>query len=371
LPNASSAEVTVLELKSERELPRPSELRERVRDAVSRALGAPVSGQRSKLRVELRLEASQGMLRVSAELRRARGLWQRIRAGRSDVERRAFVEVPLDAELRSLVPPPPLVVSQVIKLEAPERGIVALACGPLAADGGQELALVSRGTVRVGRVVKGAFVERGNVSWSRLSVVAPTPLREPIASAEITPAGKLRVGITDRRDGVELDSALAVTARFEGRLPVPGGGCALRSGLGLSGALTDCDTGTARGGRPLGSVLDAVAGSSATTDQLGRELASDVIARAGGALRLSAPPGAQLALGDADGDGSPELAYASNNTDGAQDSLSLVSLDGATATPRFQLPAPSISAIAICSRPEGAGMTPIAIASGSELWLIR
>ncbi|HEY6078299.1 MAG TPA: hypothetical protein VIW29_05820 [Polyangiaceae bacterium] len=370
LPSAAGAEVTVVELKSDRELPRPAALRERLRDVAVAALAAPRgSNERSKLRLELRLEASHGVLRVSAELRRAVGLWQRARSQRTDVERRAFVEVPLDAELRALVPPPPLVVSQVLKLKAPERGIVALACGALDPDGGQELALVSRSSVRVGRIVKGVFAERSKASWSKLSVIAPAPLREPIASADITRAGRLRVGITDRRDGVELDAALSVTARFEGRLPVPGGGCVSRSGVGLSGLLGECRPGDGAPARQLGSVLDALAGSSAA--QLGRELTTGAIERAGQPLSLSAPPGAQLALGDADADGRPELAYSSNSSDGTSDRLTIVSLDGARAQLRFELAAPHIGAIGICARPEGSGMAPIALASGSELWLIQ
>lgn len=373
LPGTAGAElaVTVLELKSERELPRPAELRERAREAVRSALGPPrAGGERSKLRVELRLEATQGVLRVNAELRRAIGLWQRALSRGSDVQRRAFVEVPLDAELRALVPPPPLVVSDVVKLRAPERGIVALACGALAADGGQELALVSRSTVRVGRIVKGEFSERARTSWAKLSVVAPTPLREPIASAEITPAGRLRIGITDRRDGVELDSALAVTARLEGRVPVPGGQCALRSGLGLL-SIADCSNREPPSARAPGSVLDALASSSAGAGALGRELASGALELAGKPVRLNGAAGAQLALGDADGDGAVELAYASNTSDGTRDRLTLVTLEGAAIKPRFELAVPSITALAICAKPEGPGMAPIAVATGSEIWLIR
>ena len=52
LPSAAGAEVTVVELKSDRELPRPAALRERVRDVAVAALAAPRgSNERNKLRL--------------------------------------------------------------------------------------------------------------------------------------------------------------------------------------------------------------------------------------------------------------------------------------------------------------------------------
>lgn len=367
---ASGAEVSVVALKSERELPAPDTLRERVRDAVAMALAPRADGkatERSRLRVELSLEASHGVLRVSADVRRATGLWQRIRHAKPSVERHGFVEASLDAELRALIPPPPLVVSEVLKVKAPERGILAMACGPLGQVGGQELALVSRSYVRVGRIVKGKFAERRRVSWSALSPVAPAPLREAIGSAEITPTGALRVGLTDRRDGLELSADLEVVGRFEGRLPV-GSACVSRAGLGLLARNDPC-TGPPNLGRTQPATLDAVAGRGALA--LGRELESARLTGTSEALaRISERVGAQLAVGDADSDGRNELAYSSDTLDGAQDRLTVLTLDASKATRRFELPAPAISAVTICQR-EGAGMAPLVLATGEELWLLR
>jgi len=367
--------VTVLALKSDRELPTPEVLRERVQAAVTTALGprgAEAKGAPSRLQlsVELTIEKSAGVLRVTADARRATGLWQRIRHAKPRAERHGFVEAPLDAELRALIPPPPLVVSEVLKLKAPERGIVAMACGPLGSDGGQELALVSRGSVRVGRIVGRAFAERKRAAWSALSPVAGTPLREPIASAEITPQGALRVGLSDRKDGLELSRELSVVGRFEGRMPAPGGGCVERSGLGVLARFQSCSgPGTAPERTPA-TTLDALAG--VPNAQLGRDLASSSLSGA----RLELLPatthvGAQLAMGDADSDGDPELAYSADTFDGGKDRLTLVTLQRNRLTPRFELPAPSISAIAICSRREGPGMAMTVLATGDELWLIR
>jgi len=372
-PAGVGASVAVVELKSDRELPAPDALRERVQHVVQGALANGATStkpERGKLRVELRLEKIGGALRVNAELRRATGLWQRILHAKPRAELRAFVEVALDAELRTLIPPPPLVVGQILKIKAPERGIVALACGALGDEGGQELALISRGNVRVGHIASGAFVERKRAAWSALSAVAAAPLREPIANAEITSRGTLRVGLTDRRDGVELSRELTLLQRFEGQFPV-GGGCAARRDLGLSAQVEPCAAHREPPGRaPAASTFDAVAGSGRSS--VGRELGS---ARLLGSVPewplLGGRVGAQLAVGDADTDGALDLAYSGDTLEAAKDRLTLVTLTDKAPITRFELPAPGIGAIAICNRREGPGMAPIVLAVGDELWLLR
>lgn len=370
--SASGATVTVVDLKSDRELPTAAALRERVQAAVSAALGPRKADAKPtelrKLRVELSIEKSGGVLRVSADVRRATGLWQRIRHAKPSSERHGFVEAQLDAELKALIPPPPLVVSEVLKLKAPERGIVALACGPLGSDGGQELALVSRGNVRVGRVVGRAFAERKRASWSQLSAIAPAPLREPIASAEITAQGALRVGLSDRKDGLELSRDLTVLARFPSLLPAPGGGCVERSPLGLLARFDSCTGPTNSRTQP--ATLDALAGLNGT--QLGRDQSSGRLSGARPELALAkSRVGAQLALGDADSDGAPDLAFSADTLDARSDRLTLVTLEGNKLVPRFELAAPGITAVAICAGREGPGMAPVVVATGDELWLIR
>lgn len=371
LPAASAASVTIVELKSDRELPAPDALRERVQNAVQRALrpaGAGATGSEPrKSRVELSVEKSGGVLRVTADLRRAIGLWQRVRHKKPGAEQHAFVEVPLDAELRALIPPPPLVVSGTLKLKAPERGIVALACGALGSDGGQELVLVSRSNIRVGRIAGQTFVERERAAWSALSPVAPTPLREPIALADIG-QGRLRVGLTDRRDGLVLSSELAVTQRLEGLFPLPGDACLERNELGLLARQLPCGA-TVAGARRPATALDALAGMPSSW--LARDAANGtLLAPTPGLVPSDSRVGAQLALGDADSDGNPELAFSSDTLEPSKDRLTLATLEGGKLRSRFEVSAPSISAIAICGR-EGGGMAPIVLASGDELWLLR
>ncbi len=369
LPDAASVTVTVVSLKSDRSLPAPDRLRERVERAVSSALsGAAKAPQRNRASVELSVESSASVLRVSAELRREAGLWQRARQKRTAPELRAFAEARLDAELRSLIPPPPLVVSETLKVRAPERGIVALACGPLGQDGGQEVVAVTRANVRVGRFVRGAFVERTHMAWSALSPVAPSPLREPVASAEITEQGTLRLGLTDREHGLELSSELSVLRRFSGLLPVPTGACAPRAGLGVLGAPRACDASAAP--RAHGPVLDALAGAHG--EWFGRDQAALVLTGASPQLaRMGSSIGAQLAAGDLDGDGEIELAFSEDTTDPSRDRVTLVTVADGRLTPRFAVPAPALRALALCSRREGPGMAPLILASGDELWVVR
>jgi len=48
-----------------------------------------------------------------------------------------------------------------------------------------------------------------------------------------------------------------------------------------------------------------------------------------------------------------------------------VTLQGAQVKPRFELPAPAISAVTVCQRREGPGMAAMLVATADELWLIQ
>lgn len=339
-PTAHGAAVSVASLKSDRELPAPDQLRQRLQQAVELALeSSPQVTTRDKLVVELSIEKVGGSLRVTADLKRATGLWQRARHQKPRTLQHAFKELPLDSELRSLIPPPPLVVGSVTKMKAPERGIVALACGPVSEDGAQELAIVSRSSVRVGRVVKRAFAERKKAAWATLSTISAVPLREPLANAEFTESGRLRISLSDRAYDVDLGEDLTVRDQR------------LRDAPTLSGVDAVAATGTLRLGR------DASSGK--------------LVGLQAGSVVPALHVGAQLALGDADSDGNPELLYSVDTLDPAKDRLTVVTLEGAKATRRFELPAPGISALAVCQRREGPGMAAMVLATADELWLIQ
>jgi hypothetical protein len=117
-------------------------------------------------------------------------------------------------------------------------------------------------------------------------------------------------------------------------------------------------------------VLDAVTGP--LQGWVGREFSSaTLLGPRPDVYKAQLRTGAQLALGDADSDGNPELAYSADTFDAVKDRLTLVTLDGSKLTRRFELPAAGISAVAICARREGPGMAPLVLATGDELWLIR
>jgi hypothetical protein len=388
LPAATGAEVVVVELKSDTELPAPAALRERVREVVAGALSngtVEPARQRTGLRVALALEVRSGRLGISADARPRTRLWERSRARHNTVELHAYAARPIDFELRRFVPAPPLVVTRVLKARAPERGIVAMACGDVGADHTQELVLVSRSHVRLGRLAGGEFSEGRRTTWQALSSVAPAPLREPIAFVDITASGRLRVGSSDRSHGLLLDAELVPTERYPNQLPLAEG-CVERAGMGFESYVRTCaesssnytragDAGAGvRGGareRPAGAVLDAVASFSEAT--VGRLLEDGSLLLISGASStpLLASAGAQLAVGDADGDGAPEIAVSRNTLDPTNDGLSLFTLEQGKLRLRFELAAPSISAIAVCRERDGAGMAPIVLASADEIWIVK
>ena len=217
-------------------------------------------------------------------------------------------------------------------------------------------------SVRVGAHRRARLRERNRAAGPFVGF-RPGNLRDPRYAA-ITQHGALRLG-SATAETASSSPRPGVLARFDG-LPCRGGRA--RSALGVLARFDSCTQPTASRAQP--TTLDAVAGWPGA--QLGRELAS---ARLSGArpelAQATNRVGAQLALGDPDSDGNPELAYSSDTLDPTKDRLTLVTLNGSKLTPRFELPAPSISAVAICSGREGPGMAPLVIATGDELWLIR
>jgi hypothetical protein len=82
--------------------------------------------------------------------------------------------------------------------------------------------------------------------------------------------------------------------------------------------------------------------------------------------------GAQLAIGDLDGDGQPELVSGSDTLDPAADALVVHTWqDDGKLVERLRIGVPSgVRAVAICP-PESAGQAPIAVATGDGVWIVR
>lgn len=333
------------------------------------------------------------VIRVRAELRADRfsvvaeqlssipRFWERVRGLAPVVGAHAFAVRPLDAELRSFLPPVPLVLSRVDRIEPLGEPILALACGDADADGSAEIVGVGRQRVLIGRIRRNRFVIEKALAWRDLSQVAPTPLREPIASAVLRTPGNLEVGLSDRAQAVRLDASFRVSARYSGRIPWPGSSCSRLSSIGLGPAPVRCEEPEARQTDPANPTVDAIAGmlvqgsSMEPQELIARRRQQDrrLELRVGTRwIALDEVAGAQIALGDLNGDGAPELVSSNDTRDAKLDFVRVRTLrkDGRTEE-AFRLPVPSgVLAVAICPL-RAAELSPIVVATGDGLWLLR
>ena len=374
----------------------PAAVTERLAELVAAKLGvAAEPSSRPLTLAEARSSASsaRGLIYLSASLYRDRldvaadvyagagRFWQRLRAPGLRLVNHAFSTSPLDPELRALFPPIPLVVTRIDKAKLAERDILALGCGDVRGDGSHEIAAVSRRSVQVGRLERGRFAARASLNWTESSAVAASPLREPIATCSLPEPGRLWVGLSDRADALELSGTLAVERRFHGVMPWPGGGCTRRLGLGYEGRAQACPGSTPLSAADFATVLDAFS-ARALTDRSGqahtlrvaRPVGSDA-ARALDSLHaeVTVPNvGAQLAVADLDDDGLPEIVSSSASLDRRADQLVVRTLnDNGQLRERLRVPVPSgIDALAICPG-NGRAMAPLALATGSEIWIVQ
>ncbi len=93
-----------------------------------------------------------------------------------------------------------------------------------------------------------------------------------------------------------------------------------------------------------------------------------LIAKLGTMSRSFDEAGAQVALGDLDQDGVPEIVTTRNVAD---DAIDVWSYDGTTTRERKKIAAPDgVSALAICP-PEVNGVPALVAVVGSEVWIVR
>lgn len=307
--------------------------------------------------------------------------WQRVRTPGLRLKSHAFATSPLDPELRALFPAIPMVVTRVDKATGSERDVLALACGDVRGDGSREIAAVGRRKVQVGRLERGRWSPRASLNWADFSTIAPSPLREPIASCALPEPGRLWVGLSDRADALELSGALQVEHKWHGVMPWPGGGCTRRAGLGYAGRAEACPGTLAGAAVDFGAVLDAFASRAlsdpagqARTVRVGRAIGGDA-ARVLDSLHAEVTlqnVGAQLAVGDLDEDGLPEIVTSSPSLDRRADQLVVRTLtDNGQLRERLRIPVPTgIDALAICPG-DGRAMAPLALATGDGIWVIR
>lgn len=326
-----------------------------------------------------------GKLRVTADRYPVpASVWAAARDPEPGPVAHAFAEAPLDAELRSYLPPIPLVVSSVSRARAFESDVLALACGDLGGDGASEIVTVGRRRVSLVRVRGGRVVAELSRPWSELAPVHPTPLREPIGFATWVGEGSaVDVGLTDRARSIRLSSNEWTPSELPGlAVPTPlGSACLPRVGSHLGGALGRCakDDAAPQPER-LPDGVDALAAASlvgadgaplavwATRSSAGEVTLTD---GSGRTAKLSGV-GAQLALGDLDQDGEPEL-LAGLDVAADKDAVLITTWRRASGRleERARIPAAAgVQALAVCP-PDGLGQAPFVVATADELWVVR
>jgi hypothetical protein len=393
---ASSVVVTA-PLVSDQIAPRGEELALRIAALVAGKLGAgahahaqsaqlatarAMAGRASAL-VYVQTELSKGDLRTTIDVYPSMAnAWDRIRNPVPSPTGHAFATAKVDAEVRAFLAPLVLEQASVHRARHDEGDVLAVACGDVDGDGGDEIVLVSRTRVAMGRVKGGRFVVERAAGWTALAPRAAVPMREPLTSAVIAP-GAVDVGTTDR-------ASLSLTADFVGHtalagLPAWGGDGVVclapePSAGAFDGAPFDCAV--TRENRPKLAVpaprFDAFA-ASIVVDAAGAARSIVAVREPSGKLRLKAGEtqvaldgvyGAQLAVLDFDQDGVPDLA---TSVDGADDALNVWTWPGPgpELRGRLHLAAPGgVRALAVCPSEEHGQPALIAVV-GAEVWLVR
>jgi len=341
-----------------------------------------VAGRASAL-VYVQGEIAKGDLRATIDVypSMANG-WDRVRNPLPSPTSHAFAAAKIDAEVRAFLAPLVLEQASLHRARHDEGEVLAAACGDIDGDGGDELVLVSRARVAMGRVRGSKFVAERTAAWSTLAPRAAVPLREALAGAVVA-AGSVSLGSTDR-------AGLTLTPDFAGHSALIGVPASSSEGLvcllpnaaagAFDGAPVDCTV--ARDVKPRMAVpaprYDAFA-SATVVDAQGIARSVVVVREPSGKLKLkmgdalAAPDGAfgaQLAVGDFDQDGVPDVA---TTVDGAEDALNVFSwpVSSTELRGRLHLAAPGgVRALTVCPPEEGGEPVLVAVV-GNELWLVR
>ncbi|MBN2192251.1 MAG: VCBS repeat-containing protein [Polyangiaceae bacterium] len=333
--------------------------------------------------VHLTIAIEAGEIRVAADVFPVPArFWERVRDPRPSPVFHAFASRRLDPEVRTFLPPVPIVATRVDRAELPESHVVSLACEDLDADGASEFVVLGRQQVVLGRIRNGKL-ERTKVHLlADLSPVAQSPLREPLGSVTVIPGAHADVGTSDRAYMLRFDSEFRPEQKPGRRLPWPAGGCSRFSGSFVGGEVEGCvpeDPKPAIG--QLGWNWDAIGGAS-VLDRNGkrRDLYAgrrgdtpEVVLRDGnGRTTRVSNVGAQLAVADLDGDGTPELLTSLDTLNPAHDAVVVRSwLEDGGLEERLRIPVPEgVRAIGVCPH-ESETMAPIAIATMRQLWVVR
>jgi hypothetical protein len=342
-----------------------------------------IAGRASAL-VFVQTEVSRGDLRTTVDIYPSMAnAWDRIRNPLPSPIAHAFASVKIDVEVRSFLMPLLLEQASVHRAKLDEQDVLAAACGDIDDDGGDEIVLVSRERVAIGRVREAQFVAEHTALWSALAPRAPVPVREPLAGAAFG-ASMVAVGSTER-GALSLTPELAAQAPLRG-IPAWGGdGIVCLMGEPSAGAFDGApiDCALARDSKPKMAVpaprFDAFA-ADLIAELQGNARTIVAVHEPSGKLKLKmgdaptlAPEGtfgAELAVCDLDQDGLPEIATSTDTIDDAIDVWSWPSQGGGL-RPRLHLPAPAgVRALAPCP-PEEHGRPALLAIVGNELWVIK
>jgi hypothetical protein len=346
--------------------------------------------------VHVTVEIAAGKLRATADVYPVpRNVWARIRDPEPGSIAHAFAEAPIDAEVRTYLAPIPLVTASVERARNFEGDVLALACGDIDHDGWPEIIAVGRRRVSVVRLRGGKVIPFFSRNWPDLAPLAPSPLREPIGFATLlvphghAGSGFVDVGLTDRARSVRLDGELRTQASFPG-IAVPDGAssaCTRIPGLVVTGPLGPCAPGDAAPHTAsIGGQYDAFASArivSAAGEPYvvwaGRERGALELRDDAGHKAGFESVGAQIAVGDLDQDGEPEILTSLDTANPLEDAVVVRSWNRAvppsSSAPRLKeilrIPAAAgVHAIAVCP-PDGPGVTPFAVATADEIWVVR
>ena len=346
--------------------------------------------------VMLDVKIQGGKLRVVADVFPVpRTVWARVRDPEPGPIAHAFQEAAIDAEIRTYLAPVSLAQLNVVRGQSFESDILALGCTDLDADGAIEIISVSRRRVMTLRLREGKVVPLRSRNWPDLSPLAPVPFREPVGLAALvtrpSPEGNktvfLDVGLSDRSKSLRLDGQLAVVTTLSG-MPVGAGeasACMRMTPPWIMGPIAPCTADDPPLHLPLTGSFDALASASlvsargegfvvvaARNDRGVVEVRDD----AGHATTIDGA-GAQLAVGDLDQDGEPEILSSLDVPVGTTDAVVVRSwtnrMAAESSRPKETLRVPAASgvrAIAVCP-PDGPGRAAFVVATSDEIWVAR
>lgn len=359
---------------------------------VLRSLIARARGASAVVLVSVRID--KGRLLATADVHPVPAtVWARIKNPVPGPIAHVFAEAPIDAEVRSHLDPVPLTAAlELVRGRNFESGVLALACGDLDRDGAPEIVAVSESQVTLLRLRGGKVHPEVSRPWSDLSPVDPSPWREPIAQAIV-----VRARGTDppgERDVVVSSTARALAARLDARLQartsfpayaIPDAGsfsCARMDGLTVTGPLAPCEQeGIAPVRASVGGRYDGLAGARLFDAAgkfydvwAGRE--DGIVEVVDGRGRRARIPGAggQIAIGDLDQDGVPEILVGLDvELRSGADALVIYSWprDDKPPTERVRMPvAAGVRALSVCT-PDGPGRTAFVMATSDEIVVLR